>query len=156
MISYHPFLRTLQTFRRIYWRIFRPLTIGVRALVVDQNGKILLVKHSYGSGWYLPGGRLRRNESLLHALERELNEEVGITIPRTPNQILGAYSNFAEAKRDHVIVFVVKDWERRHQAHFEIDTQQFFDPEHLPADCTPGTKRRILEYFGALDRSYDW
>ena len=46
----------LRRVMHVYWRFARGLTLGVRALVVDGQGRIFLVKHSYVSGWHLPGG----------------------------------------------------------------------------------------------------
>ncbi len=31
----------------VYWRFARAMTLGVRALVIDADGRIFLVKHSY-------------------------------------------------------------------------------------------------------------
>src|SRR6202158_619064 len=40
----------------LYWRLSRGMTLGVRAVVVDDLGRVFLVKHSYVTGWHLPGG----------------------------------------------------------------------------------------------------
>ena len=93
--------KTLSTFRRA------KLTIGVRALVLDQENRICLVRHSYRDGWYLPGGGVKTGESLVDAMQRELREETGVELPETPQSVHGVFSSFREHKSDHIVVFVV-------------------------------------------------
>src|SRR5688500_5172566 len=103
-------LRVADTARRLVWRAFGPRTVGVRGLVVDGEGRVLLVRHSYGKAyWHLPGGGVKRRESLVEALHRELREEVGV-VATAPPTMLGTYSSLEEGKSDHVTVFVVEAW----------------------------------------------
>lgn len=66
-------------------RLFTRLTNTprVRVLVIDERGKILLIKNviTWRDGWTLPGGGVSKNESYLQAAQRELREETGIIAP---------------------------------------------------------------------------
>ena len=44
------------------------MTLGVRAVVLDGENRVFLVKHCYVSGWHLPGGGVEVGESFLDAL----------------------------------------------------------------------------------------
>ena len=94
-MAFEAFRRPLEpAIRRVfhtYWRFARGLTLGVRAIVIDPHGRIFLVKHSYVSGWHLPGGGVEPGETALEALERELMEEGG---PRHATEIVD-YGFFA-------------------------------------------------------------
>lgn len=62
----------------------RALTLGVRAVVIEGEKRVFLIKHSYVQGWHFPGGGVEPRESIGNALARELEEEGGIelTAPR--------------------------------------------------------------------------
>src|SRR3569832_2868665 len=67
-----PALRQLFHF---YWRFARGMTLGVRAVVLEGDNRVFLVKHSYVAGWHLPGGGVEVGETFRDALQRELMEE---------------------------------------------------------------------------------
>ena len=59
--------------------IGRRAHLGAAAVIFDRDGRVLLVRHSYGRrGWELPGGGRQPNESIEHAVLREVREELGV------------------------------------------------------------------------------
>jgi 8-oxo-dGTP pyrophosphatase MutT (NUDIX family) len=61
--------------------IGRRTHLGVAAVIFDEQGRVLLVRHSYGRrGWELPGGGRRGKESLEEAVRREVREETGLEV----------------------------------------------------------------------------
>jgi ADP-ribose pyrophosphatase YjhB (NUDIX family) len=140
-----------------YWRFARGLTLGVRAIVIDPQGRAFLVKHSYVTGWHLPGGGVEPGETVGEALDRELQEEGGIT-PLEPPALHGVFFNSRVSRRDHVVVFVVRAFKQdggpRH-AH-EIVDYGFFALDALPPDTTRGTRARLAELFSGAALSPRW
>ncbi len=149
-------LRIAAQLRKVVWRVFGPRTVGIRGLVVDDEGKVLLVRHSYGvPAWHLPGGGVKRRESIEHALHRELREEAGVTAT-APVRLLGTYTNLREGKSDHISVFVVDHWDRAESHDAEIAATGFFALDALPERTSPGTRRRLAEWSTGNSGSFDW
>ena len=141
----------------VYWRLSRGLTIGVRGLVLDGEGRVFLVKHSYVAGWHLPGGGVEKGETLLAALARELREEGNIELNDTP--VLHAiYFNRRISSRDHVALYVVRSFQQTAppKPNHEIIAHGFFAMQDLPADTSPATRERIAEVVTGRTVSETW
>ena len=129
---------------RLWWRMTRPITLGVRLLLVNGES-VLLVKHTYQADhWFLVGGGVKRNENLLEAAQREAREEVGATLGDM--KLLGVYTNFFDYKSDHVVVFVCEDFALSGSTDHEIEKAEFFPLKDLPVSLAAGHRRRIQEY----------
>jgi ADP-ribose pyrophosphatase YjhB (NUDIX family) len=149
-----PLLRLLLHF---HWRFTRSLTLGVRAVVIDAGNKVFLVRHTYVSGWHLPGGGVERGETLVQALARELREEGNIEVVDTP-PLHGVFYNPVDSARDHVAVFVVRVFRQEPGAPSsrEIAERGFFSLDALPKDTTPGTRRRLAEVLEGAPVNAKW
>jgi 8-oxo-dGTP pyrophosphatase MutT (NUDIX family) len=148
---------TVRSILHLYWRFARPMTLGVRAVVVDDEGRVFLVKHSYVAGWHLPGGGVEVGETLQVSLARELLEEGGIT-PLGPVALHGVFFNARVSRRDHVAVYVLRDFRQQGVPHNprEIIGHGFFARDALPADTTRGTRARIAEVFDGVPITEQW
>jgi 8-oxo-dGTP pyrophosphatase MutT (NUDIX family) len=153
-IRFEPQIRRVFHF---YWRLVRGMTLGVRAVVLDADNKVFLVKHSYISGWYLPGGGVEVGESFLESLRRELLEEGRIELIGEP-VLHGVFFNSHISRRDHVAVYVVRNFrqDRLPEPNREIVACGFFDPAALPDGTTPGTRLRIAEVLDGRKLTVTW
>ena len=54
--------------------------VAADVLITDRDGRVLLVDPTYKEGWDIPGGMVEANEKPRAAAERELREELGLTL----------------------------------------------------------------------------
>ena len=129
-------------------------TVGVRMLLIDE-GKVLLVKHTYQPGWYTIGGGVDSGETPRQAMERELKEEVGATVT-SPLELFSVYHSRYEKRDDYVIFYIGHGCTQETVTSPEIAEQQWFPLHDLPKDITPATQRRIDEYCQKIAISEVW
>ena len=67
------------------------LVPAASAIVVDQDGAILLHRREDTELWSIPGGAMEPGESIAQTVVREVKEETGLDVE--PVSILGVYSN---------------------------------------------------------------
>jgi ADP-ribose pyrophosphatase YjhB (NUDIX family) len=156
--------RPLSWPKRLMRRLFhwwflvnRPMTLGVRGMVIDAEDRVLLVRHTYIEGWHMPGGGIETREDALTALSRELEEEARIKLSG-PVQWHGLFFNAHASPRDHVGLYVVRHFEMTgpHVPNHEIAEVGFFARHALPNGTSAGTRRRIAEVFDGLPPDPHW
>jgi 8-oxo-dGTP pyrophosphatase MutT (NUDIX family) len=144
-------LRLAYRLLRVSWFVRRPITLGVRVLLIRDN-HILLVRHTYQDAWYFPGGGVKKGETLERAIRREASEEAGAKLENLA--LFGVYTSFTEYKNDHIVVFACDAFSVTGESDREIEYVQFFPLDRLPADLAPGCLRRVQEYVAGKWSNY--
>jgi len=137
------YIHILYFFYRIYCFIFRPVRMGVRVMMIKDN-KVTLVRQTYMRGWFMPGGGLKRDETLDQAARREAFEETGAELGELT--LMGAYTSFKDWKTDHNLVFVCHSFKITGKPDKEIAEVGTFSLDELPNGIWPGHIRRFEEY----------
>ena len=118
-------------------------SIGAAAIIVDREGKLLLVQHTYGRrNWELPGGAAEINESPLETAQREVWEETGLAV--VAHHMTGMYYDPAGDFLHLVFWCRPQDTEARPRPDLqEIAACRFWLPDALPRPISDFTVRRI-------------
>lgn len=133
------------------------LTLGVRLLALDGEGRVFLVRHSYLPGLHLPGGAVDPGESCRAAAVREAAEEGGLVLAEAP-ALFEVYRNPVAGRHDHVVLYVARgvrqEWPR--PPSLEIVASGFHRADPPPADATRATRDRLAEVLGGVPPSERW
>ncbi len=122
--------------------LYRPVKLGVRIILL-QDGKVLLVRHTYMQGWHFPGGAINRWETPLEAAAREAREEAGAELLEPP-ALVGIFTSYHGGRSDHVVTYVCRKF-RMGQAtdQWEIAERRFFALDELPPDLAVEWRRTL-------------
>ena len=133
------------------------MTLGVRGVVADGEGRVLLLRHTYTPGWHFPGGGVEKGETAQQALLRELLEEAGIETTVAEMRLVSVHANGGFFPNDHVLVYRIDQWRQVEPTQQgEIAEWGFYSPLSPPAGITAGTQRRLDELFGGQAVSPHW
>lgn len=141
--------------RRRALALLRWRTQGVKVMVFDPAGALMLIRNGYGDtgAWILPGGGVQWRETPDAAAEREVREETGCGIGGVA---VATFGSRAEGKRDTVHLFrgVTRDIPVAERG--AVAEARFFAIDALPDRVSPATRRRIDEMTGASTRGDRW
>lgn len=144
--------RVAHALRVVWWRIARPRVIGCRVLAFDEAGRLLLIRHSYGSGrWMLPGGGMKPDENPLAAAARELLEETACTL-EAAREIAVVEEPLQGARNCvHVVTGHTRDTLRPDGR--EVVEAKFFPPAALPHNMSPRLNEGLAAWLAAASAS---
>ena len=120
-------------------------TVGAAAFIGDNEGRVLLVKHTYGHlNWELPGGGGEAGESPVETAVREVQEETGLRV--TARQMTGCYYSHENESLHFVFHCERKGSEAIPRADgAEISDCAFWSPDALPRPISDWTVQRIRD-----------
>lgn len=143
-------LRMPGGFRRWSVRLFEPhFTVTTGAVVMDEHGRILLLKHRFrtGSGWGIPGGFMEKGEQPEEALRRELREEVGMELERAEIAFIRALKTPQQME----ILFRCRPRDEEgggvgaiEPRSVEVKAVEWFKPDELPQSL-PNDQRDLIK-----------
>ncbi|HET9428620.1 MAG TPA: NUDIX domain-containing protein [Allosphingosinicella sp.] len=149
-------IQLLYRLRRSLLARLRLKTRGVKVMIFNPAGELLLIRNSYGKShvFLLPGGGIGWFETPEDAARREVREEVGLRVDGL--SFFATYESRAEGKRDTVHLFTAVADAAPTTDSFEIEEAAFFVLENLPETTSSATLRRVAEYRGERGVTSHW
>jgi ADP-ribose pyrophosphatase YjhB (NUDIX family) len=117
-------------------------TVTAGAVVVDEQGRVLLLQHRFrpGSGWGIPGGFIQPGEQPEAALRRELREEIGVELERAELVFARTLERYQQVE----LIFRCRLRDAIFQQTREIKRAAWFAVNELPAGLS-ADQRALIE-----------
>lgn len=114
----------------IVTRITQPkFNAGVSSLIFDEQGRVLLFKHTYRKyEWGIPGGALEYREQPIEAVVREFFEESGMQIDVLRLLRVASAREFPHLGITYLCKIIGGEFKPSH----EISEMKYFDVNNLP------------------------
>ncbi len=145
----------LEPLRETIFSRSSPLVAGTAA-IIDDDGKMLLMRRSDNRLWNMPGGILEVGETPAAGVVREALEETGVRC--APIALVGVYDNrmWETGVIQHLYKFTflckpLDNGQLREPASHAIETLEigWFAENALPDDLFAGHVQRVRDAFGA-------
>ena len=122
-------------------------TIGVFAIIFDEQKRVLLCHRRDHDLWNLPGGGLSLNEAPWEGVIREVKEETGLDVRVV--RLAGIYSK--KNSTDIALSFLCQVVGGEMTLTDEADRIEYFSSEDMPKNTSPKQVERIKDILEAKD-----
>ena len=111
-------------------------------MAINSAGRVLLIRHSYGSGnWLLPGGGIAGGEAPLAAAQRELAEETGLSLAQARCLAVIDEPLYGTINRVHLVCGTAQGDLRCDGR--EVIAARFFAAADWPSDLSPRLEAQL-------------
>jgi ADP-ribose pyrophosphatase YjhB (NUDIX family) len=131
-----------------------PVVFGVAGFIRDPEGRVLLVRQTYMTGWRLPGGGIGHGEAPETALRRELREEVGLTGGTA--RLFGLYSRKVWWLTHITALYLIEGAAIDFRPNLEVRAVCWAEPSAPPPDTAAATARRLAELASNASPAPHW
>jgi ADP-ribose pyrophosphatase YjhB (NUDIX family) len=115
------------------------MTPGVTAIILNEQGEVLLQKRSDNHMWGMPGGAIDPGEDPADAVVREVREETGLEV--VPERVIGVYGGkeavVAYPNGDQVAVISILFLCRVVGGTLQLDDDETLELRYFPTDQLP-------------------
>ncbi len=124
--------------------------MGAGALILNNNGELLIVKPGYKDHWSIPGGVVDKNESPRNACIREVKEEIGINIDNPEFLCVDWTSPTSEKGESLQFIFFGGILNEKQTGEIKLDLKEISEYQFLPIEeaqplLNEKLSRRILK-----------
>ena len=128
--------------RRAYLQLVRPRIAGVAVFIEDAEGRVLLIRQSYGTrAWTMPAGGAKRSEDPEPAIRREVREELGCELHAL--EVIYQAEERLHGAPHQVCVFRARATGEPVADRREVLEARWFALDDLPESMTRTARRRI-------------
>ena len=133
-------------------RYFAARHVRVRALVLNEQGELLLTRSWFGhQKWSLPGGGIGHRETSAQAASREVLEETGVHISPQQFSSLGRFAN-GDSSAPFTVDAVVAHIKNQPAGVAKLRRLEIVDTAWFPLHDVPPQRSKTVDRALALNR----
>jgi ADP-ribose pyrophosphatase YjhB (NUDIX family) len=119
-------------------------TIGVFAIIINKDNKVLLSHRRDMDLWNLPGGSLEKGETPWEGVIREVKEESGLLV-----KVLHLQGLYSKPDSDEIVFSFICEiiGGRLLSLTEESDDNRYFNLNEIPSNFSPKQLERIIDYY---------
>lgn len=133
---------------------------SVNVVVVDDEGRVLMIRRTDNDNWAVPGGAIDLGESMVNAAVRETEEETGITCEVTglvgiytdPKHVIHYTSN-DEVRQEFSIVLTARPISGEPTSSSESSEVHWVAPDAIPQLTMDRSMKLRIERYLSGDRA---